>query len=107
MMISKAGRQYSSDVWAIVKSLGIKRPMAGELAVSFFAYPPDVRKRDLDNMLKAPLDAMQKAGLYSDDSQVARLLIERKRTRRPGVLIVSITEIDEPAKVSASETGGG
>lgn len=40
------------------------------------AFMPDAKRRDLDNLLKAPLDAMQHAGIYLDDSQIRRLLIE-------------------------------
>lgn len=48
------------------------------LTISIDAYPPDKRKRDLDNVLKSLLDALQHAGVYQDDSQIDRLSISRK-----------------------------
>jgi crossover junction endodeoxyribonuclease RusA len=36
-------------------------------------HPPDNRRRDLDNVLKAVLDAIEAAGIIEDDSQVRRL----------------------------------
>lgn len=41
------------------------------------AWVPDNRRRDLDNLLKAALDAIVKAGLLVDDSQVVDLRIYR------------------------------
>jgi len=36
------------------------KPMAGMLAVKVRAYPPDRRKRDIDNIQKPLLDALEK-----------------------------------------------
>ncbi|HBA73062.1 MAG TPA: hypothetical protein DCZ63_13000 [Geobacter sp.] len=41
------------------------------------AHPPDRRKRDLDNIAKSLLDALQKASVYPDDSQIDQLTILR------------------------------
>lgn len=47
------------------------------LKVDIIAYPPDKRRRDLDNLLKAPQDSLQHAGVFHDDSQIADLRIRR------------------------------
>ncbi len=47
------------------------------------AFPPDRRRRDLDNIQKPVLDAMQHAGVYLDDSQVD-LLVTRRCDVLPG-----------------------
>jgi len=39
-------------------------------------FPPDRRKRDLDNILKAVFDGIESAGIINDDSQVRRLRVE-------------------------------
>ena len=59
------------------------------LHVSVTVYPPDARKRDLDNVLKATLDALTHARAYEDDSQIDRLTVERKEIRRgaAGVMV--------------------
>jgi crossover junction endodeoxyribonuclease RusA len=41
------------------------------------AFPPDRRQRDLDNLQKPALDAMEHAGVYQDDSQIDLLLTRR------------------------------
>jgi crossover junction endodeoxyribonuclease RusA len=40
-------------------------------------YPPDNRRRDLDNLGKATADALQFAGFYKDDSQIDYLSFRR------------------------------
>lgn len=45
-------------------------PMHGDLMVEIIIYPPDKRKRDIDNIKKALFDALQHAGLYLDDNQI-------------------------------------
>ncbi len=44
------------------------------------AYPPDRRKRDLDNILKPLLDVLQEYGIFPDDEQID-ILIVRRRTK--------------------------
>lgn len=63
------------------------------LAVSILAFPPDRRKRDLDNLLKVTLDSMEKCGLYDDDNQIDRIVIERREVKKGGWLRVNIEEI--------------
>ena len=40
------------------------------LAITVYAYPPDRRVRDLDNIWKAILDSLQKAGVFANDNQM-------------------------------------
>jgi crossover junction endodeoxyribonuclease RusA len=61
--------------------------------VLIHACPPDRRRRDIDNMLKAPLDAMQHAGVIEDDSLIDDLHIIRQEPIKGGRLVVEITEI--------------
>ena len=91
-IISRAGRDYRQSVEIAVLIAGGRRNMAGVLSVSILAYPPDKRRRDLDNLLKAPLDALAKCGVYEDDSQIGRLLIERMSASKPGKLVIEILE---------------
>lgn len=75
--ISNEGKQYRDLVfYQCLKHQGIFNK-DNRLSVHIQAYPPDKRKRDLDNVLKALLDALQHAGIYTDDSQIDRLSISR------------------------------
>lgn len=75
-LISEAGRLYR--VLAVQEAL-VARPVRfqGHIRVSIDAWVPDARRRDCDNMLKAPLDALAHAGVYDDDSQIIDLRIRR------------------------------
>jgi len=65
------------------------------LSVIVEAYPPDRRRRDVDNIFKCILDSLQWSKVYVDDSQVDRLFVERKAVEPPGRVIISIEEIKE------------
>lgn len=56
------------------------------------ASPPDRRARDLDNILKALLDALAHAGVYADDSEIDELHIYRLPARAPGTVFLTITQ---------------
>lgn len=73
---SKRGRQYRVDVAAIML-IGRVMPIDGRLDVTMECYPPDKRKRDLDNLPKALLDALQHGGAFDDDGAIDRLEIVR------------------------------
>lgn len=91
VLISAEGREYRGRVMAAWIAAG--RPViAGRLAVSIDAMPPNRQRRDLDNLLKAPLDALQAAGMYADDSLIDELAIRRGEIIAGGRLCVTIRE---------------
>jgi crossover junction endodeoxyribonuclease RusA len=63
------------------------------LRVEIIAFQPDQRRRDLDNMLKAPLDALQACGAYHDDSQIDELIICRAYDKENPRLEVGIVTL--------------
>lgn len=92
-LLSRKSRDYKNDV--IKQSYAWpKRRLIGRLELIIIAYPPDKRKRDLDNLLKVPIDAMKAAGLFIDDSQIDKIIIERGTVIKNGILAVEINEID-------------
>lgn len=96
VILSKAGREYRQDVMAAVIALYCRKPksISGRLSVAVKMHAPDSRKRDLDNVLKCSLDALTHAGIWDDDSQVDRLLIERAEpVPKRGFIVVSIEQI--------------
>ena len=60
------------------------------VAVSIDAYPPDKRRRDLDNIQKALLDALVHADVIEDDSLIDALSIQRHEAKDEGEVIVRI-----------------
>ncbi|EEQ2793616.1 RusA family crossover junction endodeoxyribonuclease, partial [Escherichia coli] len=75
--VSKAGERYRRAVALIVRQQRLKLSLSGRLAIKIIAEPPDKRRRDLDNILKAPLDALTHAGLLMDDEQFDEINIVR------------------------------
>lgn len=91
--LTEAAKTYRSNVHAAVLErfgAGLK-PTRARLLVSIDAFPPDRRARDLDNTLKAALDALTHAGVWVDDEQIDRLEIERFGVSKPGRLEVRIS----------------
>ena len=74
--IAPAGVTFRLEVETACIALGA-RPFAGPVSVSVLLVPGDRRRRDVDNPIKPLLDALTHAGAWGDDSQVARLLVER------------------------------
>lgn len=62
------------------------------LAVTINVYPPDKRKRDLDNILKGLIDALQYARVFQDDSQIDMLTVIRRDVVKNGSVAIWITE---------------
>ena len=91
MVISEEGRAYQKTVATLLRARGVK-PMTGKLAVAIEVFPPDLRRRDLDNLLKAIGDALQRGGAFPDDSQIVWLLIEKAQVVSGGKVTVRITE---------------
>lgn len=92
-LISKKGREYRDQVCALY---GNREPLTGRVRVTVWAYMPDRRRRDLDNLLKAPLDAIAKAGWYLDDEQIDDLRIVRlPKDERGGRIDVRVEPITE------------
>ena len=81
-LISRAGRAFRVRVCAILSARRV-RPLDGPLAVVVEIFPPDHRRRDVDNTLKSLLDALEKGGAYHDDSQITSRTIH-KRAVTPG-----------------------
>ena len=53
-------------------------------------YPPDRRKRDLDNVLKVIFDALEKAGVYPDDNQIETIFAIRQQVSKPGYVMLRL-----------------
>ena len=77
-----------------VRERGLPNALPSPYAVTFKVYPPDRRKRDLDNVLKASIDALQHCGLIDDDANIWRLEVERGEVVKGGYIEVGIITYD-------------
>lgn len=100
VLISAEGRQYRNLVAITVRDLidrglAVARP-EGAIRVEVQLCPPDQRRRDLDNCLKAMLDACTNAGLWGDDSQIHVLVAHWIKAPVPHAYVI-VTPV-EPRK---------
>ena len=92
--ISSKGLKFRQAVLKEAQLQGIK-PLTGRLCVEVELYPPDRRRRDIDNFGgKSLMDALMYAGVFIDDEQVDKLTVERKEIVKDGKCKVHIKEID-------------
>ncbi|MCK4415106.1 MAG: RusA family crossover junction endodeoxyribonuclease [Candidatus Eisenbacteria sp.] len=90
-LISREGRRFRERVCVLLAATGVD-PLTGPLRIEIKVYPPDRRRRDIDNVQKALLDALQHGGLYEDDSQIVKLDIEKLGCVSGGRTLVRIGE---------------
>lgn len=55
---------------------GVLQTISGPVRVCMSLVKPDRRRRDLDNLLKAPLDLLCSCGVIQDDQQVQAITAE-------------------------------
>lgn len=99
--ISRDGDMFRFRVLCAVRTLRKAgkfplQPLESNLGVEIKMCPPDRRKRDIDNTLKATLDALTHANVWVDDSQIKRLtLTMAKEPVRGGFFTVDIMELND------------
>ena len=91
-LISEEGRHYRKYISDLVFVNRLSFNLTGRLSIHIDAYPPDRRRRDLDNILKALLDALTHARVIEDDSCIDDLRIVRQPPRANGEIHLTISE---------------
>lgn len=92
-VLSKKGREYKSSIAELVALQKHAPELKGDIGVMIDLYPPDRRRRDIDNPVKPLLDALTKSGIWSDDSQVKLLSVQMGPKRQPASCVVNIYEL--------------
>ncbi len=91
-VISKPGRQFRTNaIVAVYEQLKCKpKAITHHVSIAVVLYPPNNIKRDLDNYLKAGLDALTHARVWVDDSQVKKIDIEWGEVVKDGKMEIAI-----------------
>lgn len=95
MYLTPEARNYKATVRELVWARGRPQPLRGSIAVSIRAHMPDKRKRDIDNVIKIILDSLTYAGIWGDDNQVDRIVVERGEVKPYGACLVRVEEMEE------------
>ncbi|MCR5414828.1 MAG: RusA family crossover junction endodeoxyribonuclease [Kiritimatiellae bacterium] len=85
VLISREGRRFR--LMAVSRLAGRFPKLTGRVELSGDFYPPDGRRRDLDNVLKCTLDSLVHAGLIGDDAQIKRIDIRMLEPMPPDGLV--------------------
>ena len=93
---TKVARDFKELVKYVVYTA--RSPKFGKnlLMVELLAYPPDGRRRDLDNLAKVSFDALEDAGVFDNDCQIKRIYMEMKEKdpEGKGKVIVKLAVIE-------------
>ena len=93
-LISREGREYRRAICGLLAGSGNREPpRTGRIALAMDAFPPDRRRRDLDNLLKSTQDSLAHAGAFEDDSQIDMLIVRRCAPRKPGHADIQILDL--------------
>lgn len=93
-LISAEGRAYRKAVADAVLIQRGNKHLQGRLAVTIIAQPPDRRRRDIDNINKALLDALTHAGVYEDDGNIDFLASARASPVKGGRILIHIASAE-------------
>lgn len=92
VILGAKGKKYRRDVGLLLNRYKEYYSAEHRLALTINVYPPDKRKRDLDNVCKATMDALQHARIYSDDNQIDMLTVVRRNIVEFGCLQIWMSE---------------
>lgn len=93
--LTQQAKAYYNLVAEVVRKSGHGGLLTGKLHVECDIYPPDNRRRDIDNCFKVIGDACTKAGVWKDDTQINRLVLERMETVKHGLIAIRVATIND------------
>ncbi len=89
VLVSKQGRAYRESIQLFLPKWA-RQSLNGPLCIWIRFRAPDKRLRDLDNMLKCLLDALEKADVYVNDSQIMKLIVWKGKPIKGGDAVVTV-----------------
>lgn len=106
-IISKEGRLYKEQVKTMIRARDIPR-ISGPVMVRITLAPPDNRRRDLDNTLKAIFDAISDdvvkrknkddqiiPGIIDDDANIVKLNMAWSKKTPGGKVLLEIVSCED------------
>lgn len=102
VFISAKGRKYKHSVELDIQEQAPDVFLSESVLMEVHMFPPDRRRRDLDNHMKALQDSLVKAGLLEDDSLIDQLFIYRGEVVKGGLIVVEITDSGPLSKIPES-----
>ena len=94
--MSAKGREFREAVQVFVIENNIPKFGDKKLKLTLILRPRDKRKIDIDNRIKAVLDALEHAGVFDNDFQVDHIEMIRGEQIKGGLLHVVVEEIEPP-----------
>lgn len=91
-LISEVGRSYRQEVWHA--TVNHREMIDCRIGMKIEAFPPDKRRRDLDNILKSLLDSLVFSKVIVDDSLIDELCICRREVSAIGAVVVTIEKLE-------------
>jgi len=104
VILSKRGRLYKDEVAALISNIQDDKESrldsmpfleSDRLSINIKLYAPNKRKYDIDNRIKALLDALAFAGVFPDDEAVDEITVTRQEIIKGGKVIVEIEVIKD------------
>lgn len=91
----KEAREFYVLVGQAVRAQGANINTPELLRAHVQLYPPDKRRRDMDNAWKVIGDALTKAQVWQDDSQIRSKLIEWAEPMKGGKVVIALARYVE------------
>ena len=104
VFISQKGRKFrAATAEALSQQLGLVPKISDRMFVDIILFPPDLRKRDVDNYNKSLLDAITDYGLWEDDSLIDQLMVYRGEKIKNGQVFVRLTDAGPVIKMGQEQ----
>jgi crossover junction endodeoxyribonuclease RusA len=91
--LQKKARDYYEAVAWIVRTEGKLLNIDYPVVVQCVLFPPDKRRRDMDNAWKVIGDALTKSTLWQDDHLIRRLTLEWSDPVKDGRVMVLVSPL--------------
>lgn len=92
-ILAPQGRRYRDQTILRIKEQSNGKTVGGRLRVTILVNPPDRRARDLDNLIKLPIDCLQKSGVIVNDAHIDELTVQRLHPCLDGLMQIYVSSL--------------